>query len=148
MELEMKLRLPSQNFVLLIGRLVRDAEFRRTTQGIAICSFDIAIGKRVIDPTTGFWKDGAATFVPVIIFGEQAEKYELRLLRGVPVQVEGRLQTVKWEGKDGLIRSRLECKASKLQILALDKDIGSSERPENPIEQPTGSNDAVIEFDS
>lgn len=148
MELEMKLRLPNQNFVLLIGRLVRDSELRRTTQGIAICSFDIAIGKRVIDPTTGFWKDGAPTFVPVIIFGEQAERCELRLKKGVPVHVQGQLQTVKWAGKDGLIRSRLECKASKLQILALDKDIDSSERPESPIEPPTGSNDAVIEFDS
>jgi single-strand DNA-binding protein len=117
-----RLRLPQQNFVLLIGRLVRDCELRKTLAGKTICSFDIAISKRVLDNASGQWKDADPTFVPVIIFGEQVENYHQRLKKGVAVHVEGKLQTIKWQAKDAIIRSRLECKASKIQVLTLEKD--------------------------
>ncbi|MCL1972190.1 MAG: single-stranded DNA-binding protein [Endomicrobia bacterium] len=115
------LRLPEQNNVMLVGRLTRDPELRRTSTGKAVCSFDIAISRRMKDQATGEWKDADPTFVPVIVWGDQAERCGERLKKGVPVHVEGRLQTNKWEGTDGQKRSRLEVIASRVQFLSIVK---------------------------
>jgi single-strand DNA-binding protein len=113
------IRLPEQNSVIMVGRLTRDPELRRTGTGKAVCSFDIAINRRIKDSVTGEWKDADPTFVPVIVWGEQAERCGERLKKGSPVHVEGRLQTNKWEGNDGTKRSRLEVVASRVQILSV-----------------------------
>jgi len=113
------IRLPEQNSVIMVGRLTRDPELRRTGTGKAVCSFDIAISRRIKDSVTGEWKDADPTFVPVIVWGEQAERCGERLKKGSPVHVEGRLQTNKWEGTDGTKRSRLEAVASRVQILSV-----------------------------
>lgn len=115
------LRLPEQNNVMMVGRLTRDPELRRTSTGKAVCSFDIAISRRMKDAATGEWKDADPTFVPVIVWGEQAERCGERLKKGVPVHVEGRLQTNKWEGQDGQKRSRLEVIAQRVQFLSVVK---------------------------
>jgi single-strand DNA-binding protein len=106
---------------MLVGRLTRDPELRRTSTGKAVCSFDIAISRRMKDQATGEWKDADPTFVPVIVWGDQAERCGERLKKGVPVHVEGRLQTNKWEGTDGQKRSRLEVIASRVQFLSIVK---------------------------
>jgi single-strand DNA-binding protein len=106
---------------MLVGRLTRDPELRHTSTGKAVCSFDIAIGRRFKDQVSGEWKDADPTFVPVIVWGDQAERCGERLKKGVPVHVEGRLQTNKWEGTDGQKRSRLEVIASRVQFLSIVK---------------------------
>jgi single-strand DNA-binding protein len=113
------IRLPEQNTVIMIGRLTRDPELRRTGTGKAVCSFDIAMSRRIKDSVTGEWKDADPTFVPIIVWGEQAERCGERLKKGGPVHIEGRLQTNKWEGNDGTKRSRLEVIASRVQILSV-----------------------------
>jgi len=115
------LRLPEQNNVMLVGRLTRDPELRRTGTGKAVCSFDIAISRRMKDPATGEWKDSDPTFVPVIVWNEQGERCAERLKKGVPVHVEGRLQTNKWTTQDGQNRSRLEVIAQRVQFLSIIK---------------------------
>ena len=115
------LRLPEQNSVMMVGRLTRDPELRRTGTGKAVCSFDIAMSRRFKDQATGEWKDGDPTFVPIVVWGEMAERCGERLKKGVPVHVEGRLQTNKWEGTDGTKRSRLEVIASRVQFLSIVK---------------------------
>ncbi|MDR1662899.1 MAG: single-stranded DNA-binding protein [Endomicrobium sp.] len=113
------IRLPEQNSVIMVGRLTRDPELRRTGSGKAVCSFDIAISRRIKDSVTGEWKNTDPTFVPVIVWGEKAERCGERLKKGLPVHIEGRLQTNKWEGNDGIKRSRLEVVVSRVQILSV-----------------------------
>jgi single-strand DNA-binding protein len=120
------IRLPEQNSVIMVGRLTRDPELRRTGTGKAVCAFDIAISKRMKDSVTGEWKDADPTFVPIIVWGEQAERCSERLKKGSPVHVEGRLQTNKWEGSDGVKRSRLEVVASRVQILSITRHDNSA----------------------
>jgi single-strand DNA-binding protein len=113
------LRLPEQNSVMLVGRLTRDPEVRRTGSGKAVCSFDIAISRRMKDPVSGEWKDSDPVYVPIIVWNEQGERCGERLKKGSPVHVEGRLHTNKWEGQDGTKRSRLEVTALRVQFLQI-----------------------------
>jgi single-strand DNA-binding protein len=110
-------RLPEQNSVVIVGRLTRDPELRRTDTGKAVCLFDIAISRRMKDSVTGEWKDADPTFVPIIVWDNLAEKCYERLKKGFPVHVEGRLKTNKWERNDGIKKSRLEVVASRVQFL-------------------------------
>ncbi|MDR2665962.1 MAG: single-stranded DNA-binding protein [Endomicrobium sp.] len=112
-------RLPEQNIVIIVGRLTRDPELRRTSTGKAVCSFDIAISRRIKDVVTNEWKDADPTFVPTVVWGDQAERCGTRLKKGMPVYVEGKLQTNKWEGNDGVKKSRLEVVALRVQFLVI-----------------------------
>jgi len=131
-------RLPDQNNVMMIGRLTRNPELRCTSTGKAVCSFDIAISRRVKDTVTGEWKDVDPTFVPVVVWGDQAERCGEKLQKGVPVHVEGRLQTNRWNGSDGVKRSRLEVVASRVQFLFVIKQ--KLTEMEVPISQIDDSN--------
>ncbi|MDR0401660.1 MAG: single-stranded DNA-binding protein [Endomicrobium sp.] len=110
-------RLPEQNAVIVAGRLTRDPELRRTGTGKAVCSFDIAVSRKVKDIITNEWRDVDPTFVPIVVWGDQAERCDNKLKKGNPVYIEGRLQTNKWETSDGSKRSRLEVIALRVQFL-------------------------------
>ena len=110
-------QIPQQNSVILVGRLTRDPELKRTTTTKSVCRFDIAMSRRFKDQVTGEWKDSDPTFVPIIVWGDQAERCAERLKKGIPVYIEGRLQTSSWQSTDGSKRSRLEVVASRVQFL-------------------------------
>jgi single-strand DNA-binding protein len=138
------IRLPDLNIVMLIGRLTRDPDLRRTSTGRAVCSFDIAVPRRIKDSVTNEWKDADPAFVSIIVWGEQAERCGERLKKGLPVYVEGRCQTHNWEGKDGTKRSRLEVVASRVQILSVMKQDSANANVDavigsKPIDNPNES---------
>ena len=110
-------QIPQQNSVILVGRLTRDPELKRTTTSKSVCRFDIAMSRRFKDQVTGEWTDSDPTFVPIIVWGDQAERCAERLKKGIPVYIEGRLQTSSWQSTDGSKRSRLEVVASRVQFL-------------------------------
>jgi single-strand DNA-binding protein len=105
--------------VIIAGRITRDSEVRHTTNtGAAICSFDVAMSRRIRDAATGEWKDADPVFVPITVWGEQAERCGDRVKKGAPVYIEGRLQTSKWEDKvTKQMRSKLEVVAQRVQFL-------------------------------
>ena len=110
-------QIPQQNSVILVGRLTRDPELKRTTTSKSVCRFDIAMSSRIKDQVTGEWKDSDPTFVPIIVWGDQADRCNDRLKKGMPVYVEGRLKSSSWQSTDGTKRSRLEVVASRVQFL-------------------------------
>jgi len=110
------LRLLQLNDIRLVGRLTRDPEVRYTPKGQAVARLDIAVNRRYKDGT-GEWRE-EATFVPVTVWREAAERCRERLKKGHPVYVEGRLKSTSWETKEGQKRSGLEVEAFRLQFLA------------------------------
>ena len=110
-------QIPQQNSVVLVGRLTRDPELKRTTTSKSVCRFDIAMSSRIKDQASGQWKDSDPTFVPIIVWGDQADRCNDRLKKGMPVYVEGRLKSSSWQSTDGSKRSRLEVVASRVQFL-------------------------------
>lgn len=111
------LRLPEQNQVLLAGRLTRDPEVRFTQKGSALCRFDLAVNRRYLDKATNEWKDDV-TFVPVVVWGAQAERCKEKLAKGSPVHVEGRLKSEEWTDKTGQKRKTMVVVSNRLQFLA------------------------------
>lgn len=87
------------NKVIIIGNLGKDPEVRYTQQGKAIASMTLA--------TSESWKDQSGQLQDktewhrVSIFGKLAEIAGEYLRKGSQVYIEGKLQTRKWQNKEG-----------------------------------------------
>ncbi|MBN1621071.1 MAG: single-stranded DNA-binding protein [Endomicrobiales bacterium] len=131
------IRLPEQNNVTLVGRLTHDPDLRFTAKGQPVCRFNIAANRRYKD-SSGNWQDNAS-FVPVVVWGDMASRCGDRLKKGLPVHVEGRLQSRQWETKDGQKRNSLEVIARRVQFLSRVTESSAKETPEetSPEEAPS-----------
>lgn len=92
-----------------IGRLGRDPEIRYNQSGFAVGHFSIAIDR----PPK---KDGTkeTDWIPIVVFGQQAENAEKYLRKGMQVGISGRLQVSSYETKDGQKRNRAEIIADRI----------------------------------
>jgi single-strand DNA-binding protein len=112
----------SVNKVILIGNLGRDPETRYMPEGGAITNISIA--------TTETWKDKngdkqeKTEWHRVAFFGKLAEIAGEYLKKGSQVYVEGRLQTRKWQDKDGQDKYTTEIVANAMQMLGSRQGMG------------------------
>lgn len=100
------------NRVVLVGRLTRDPELRRTTSGVAVASFTIAVDNRV--------KSGAersASFIPCTVWNQAAENMAKFTRKGSLVGIEGRLNQRSYDSKDGRRVNVLEVICDSVQFL-------------------------------
>jgi single-strand DNA-binding protein len=119
----------SVNKVILIGNLGRDPETRYMPDGGAITNISVA--------TTDTWKDKQGEkqerteWHRVAFFGRLAEIAGEYLKKGSQVYVEGRLQTRKWQDKDGNDKYTTEIVADRMQMLGSRQGMGggASEPP-------------------
>ena len=115
----------SVNKVILVGNLGRDPEVRYMPNGEAVCNFSIA--------TTDSWKDKSGQkqekteWHNIVMYRRLAEIAGEYLKKGRPVYIEGRLQTRKWQTKEGQDRYTTEIIAESMQMLGgRDSGGGSS----------------------
>ena len=88
------------NKVVLIGRLTKDPELRFTPgTGAAVTSITIAIDR--YNTKTG---EREADFIPVVIWGKQAESTANYMSKGSQIAISGRIQTRSYDAKDGTKR--------------------------------------------
>jgi single-strand DNA-binding protein len=112
----------SVNKVILIGNLGRDPETRYMPDGGAITNISIA--------TTDTWKDKQGEkqekteWHRVAFFGKLAEIAGEYLKKGSQVYVEGRLQTRKWQDKEGVEKYTTEIVADRMQMLGSRQGMG------------------------
>ncbi len=109
------------NRVVLVGRLVRDAELKYTSGGLAITTFAVAINRRRKQGDD--WVD-EANFFDIVLMGRQGEAVQRYLTKGKQVGIEGELRQNRWE-QDGQKRSKVEIFATNLQLLG-GRDGGES----------------------
>ena len=108
------------NKIILMGRLTRDPELRRTQSGTAVASFTLAVD-RDYKPQDG---ERETDFIDIVAWrgtGEFVSKY---FSKGRMAVVEGRLQVRDWKDKDGAKRRSTEVVADNVYF-------GDSKRSES-----------------
>jgi len=93
-----------------IGRMGGDPTVRYSPDGKAVANISLACGWKSKD------KEGVE-WVKVVFFGKLAEIVGEYLKKGSQIFVEGRLQTRKWQDKDGQDRYTTEIVANQMQML-------------------------------
>src|SRR5262245_47661348 len=126
----------SVNKVILIGNLGRDPETRYMPDGGAITNISVA--------TTDKWKDKSGEMQEktewhrVAFFGKLAEIAGEYLKKGSQVYIEGRLQTRKWQDKEGQDKYTTEIVANVMQMLGSRQGMGGGA----PERESAGRDDA------
>ena len=98
------------NKVIIMGRLVKDPELRRTQSGTAVTSFRIAVDRDFKS------QDGSkqADFFDVVAWRNTAEFVSKYFTKGRMAVVEGRLQTRDWTDREGGKRVATEIVADNI----------------------------------
>jgi single-strand DNA-binding protein len=112
------------NKVILVGNLGKDPEVRYSPNGQAIANITIATSESWKDKNTGD-KQEKTEWHRVVFFGKLAEIAGEYLKKGGQVYVEGRLQTRKWQDKDGHDRYTTEIVANEMQMLGSRQGAGA-----------------------
>ena len=104
------------NKVILVGNLGKDPEVRYMPNGNAVANITLATSESWKDKTSGEQQE-KTEWHRVVMFrrlGEIAGEY---LKKGSQVYIEGKLQTRKWQDKDGNDRYTTEIVADEMQML-------------------------------
>ena len=117
------------NKVMLTGRLGADPEMRYTTQGSAVTQFSVASG-RTWKSADGTQHDDTEWF-RVVAWDKLGEICNQYLLKGTRVYIEGRLQTRKWQDKEGQDRYTTEVIANDMIILSSKQENSGSAQPDD-----------------
>ena len=122
----------SLNKCMFIGNVTKDIELRYLPNQDAVVNFSIGCNENWKD------KDGnkheKSEFVNVVMFRKLAEIAAEYLKKGRPVYIEGRLQTRKWQDKEGKDRYTTEIVADQMQMLGSRdeaKEVSKTPAPAN-----------------
>ena len=106
----------SVNKVILVGNLGRDAELRYTPGGAPVATLNLATTEVWNDKTSG-QKQEKTEWHRIVLWGKSAESLSEYLTKGKQIFVEGRLQTRKWQDKDGHDKYTTEIRADRITLL-------------------------------
>ncbi len=104
------------NKVILIGNLGKDPEVRYMPSGGAVANLTVATAESWKDKSTGENQE-RTEWHRVVMFGRLGEIAGEYLKKGSKVYIEGKLQTKKWQAKDGQDRYTTEIVANEMQML-------------------------------
>lgn len=106
----------SINKAIIVGHLGKDPETRYAPSGDAICNFTVATSEQWKDKATGEKRE-ATEWHRIAVFGKLAEICGQYLKKGSQVYIEGRIQTRKWQDKDGQDRYTTEIRCDVMKML-------------------------------
>lgn len=109
----------SFNRVVILGNLGRDPELKYTQNQVPVCSFSIATTEKRKDQS-GAWVD-ITEWHKIVAWQKTAENCGKYLTKGSKVLVEGKIQTRKYESKDGSDKYVTEIVAQSVQFLSTNK---------------------------
>ena len=114
------------NHIVVMGRLTRDPELRKTAAGVSVTSFSVAVDR-------DFSQDGQkeTDFLDVVAWRNTAEFAAKYFTKGRMAVVSGRLQIRNWEDKEGNKRRTAEILAENIYFGDSKKedDGGSASAP-------------------
>ncbi len=99
------------NHIVIMGRLVRDPELRRTGSGIAVASFTVAVDRDFGGRDGG---EKETDFIDCVAWRQTGEFVSKYFTKGSMIVVSGRLQIRSWTDKDGNKRRTAEVVADNV----------------------------------
>lgn len=112
------------NKVMIIGHLGRDPEMRYTPSGRPVATFSVAVS-RSWNSSSGERRSETEWF-KIVAWGNLAEICKKYLNKGQQVYIEGRLQTRRWDDKEGQQRTSVEVVANEMTMLGDRRDKNQS----------------------
>ncbi|WIM05377.1 MAG: single-stranded DNA-binding protein [Candidatus Nitricoxidivorans perseverans] len=120
----------SVNKVILVGNLGKDPEVRYMPNGEAVTNITVATSETWKDKNTSEQKE-TTEWHRVVFFRRLAEIAGQYLKKGSQVYIEGKLQTRKWQDKDGQDRYTTEIVANEMKMLGKREGAGDPPSREN-----------------
>lgn len=114
------------NRIIVMGRMTRDPELRRTNSGNAVTSFTVAVD-RDFKSQSG---EKETDFIDVVAWRNTAEFVSKYFSKGRMAAVEGRLQLRDWTDKDGNKRRSAEIVADSVYFGDSKRDGGDTAQSE------------------
>lgn len=135
----------SINKVFLLGNLGQEPEIRYTPSGSAVANLSLATTYSYKDKQTGEYIENTE-WHRIVFFNRTAEVAGEYLSKGSKIHIEGRLQTRKWEDREGNTRYTTEIVGEQLIML----DSKSQEQEQRPARKPKQAekNDDDYGFDN
>ena len=108
------------NKVMIIGHLGKDPEMRYTPSGRPVTTFTVAVS-RSWNSADGE-RHAETEWFNVVAWGNLAEICKQYLNKGQQVYIEGRLQTRRWDDKEGQKHTSVEIVANEMMMLGDRRD--------------------------
>ena len=99
------------NHIVIMGRLTRDPELRRTQSGIPVCTITVAVDR---DYQSRDSQEKQTDFIDVVAWRQTAEFISKYFTKGRMIVVEGSLQSRKWTDKNGQNRVSWEIQTNNV----------------------------------
>lgn len=109
------------NKVFIVGNLTRDPELRSTRDGISVCTFTVAVNRRVRNAEAG---QPEADFFRVTAWRQLGEICSKYLAKGRKVSVTGSVSASAYTAQDGSVRASLEVTADDVEFLSPRGEVG------------------------
>lgn len=124
------------NCIILVGRLTRDPETRRSTNGQSITSFTLAVD----DPYRGANGEKTTLFMSCVVFGNKAEVVAKFVRKGSLVSVQGRLTSRKYVDRNNIERTVYEVRCDQVEFLEPKSANAANNQQPEPVAQHASAN--------
>ena len=114
------------NNVVLVGRLTKEPQLKKTNGGTSVCEFTLAVQRD---------KDNA-DFPNVVTFGKTAENLAQWQHKGSQIGVVGRLQTRTYDRQDGSKAYVTEVIANNVEYLSSKSEMSVKQVQNEPTQEP------------
>ncbi|MDD5885885.1 MAG: single-stranded DNA-binding protein [Erysipelotrichaceae bacterium] len=121
------------NCVILVGRLTRDPELRRTTSGLSVASFSLAVD----DSRKNADGSKNTLFMNCSLFGQRADTLAKYVRKGSMISIQGRLQQRKYTNKAGVQVTTIDTVVENFDFIDIKSNANGAQPEGNPAPQPT-----------
>ena len=125
------------NHIVIMGRLTRDPELRSTQSGVSVASFRLAVDRDFGNRETG---EKQADFIDIVAWRQTGEFVSKYFHKGSMIVVSGRLQSRKWQDREGNNRTNWEIQADNVYFGESRSSGNSSSRDDSSYSGSSYSN--------
>ena len=125
--------------IIIAGNVGKDPEMRYTPSGRPVTTFTVAVS-RSWNSADGE-RHSETEWFNIVAWGNLAEICKQYLTKGQQVYIEGRLQTRRWDDKEGQKHTSVEIVANEMMMLGERRDNHGHDEQSMPLDEPAANED-------